>query len=101
MLRQPLPFARPPRCQVQSEAMAARAALDPNRLLGREPERLTLEEREKLAGKWIALEIYTPRTLPLRRIEAVGDTVEDCVRQLAGRGLDPRQFEFEALRWPY
>jgi len=69
--------------------------------LGREPERLTLSEREALSGKWIATEIYSPKTLPLRRIEAMGDSVEDCVRQLTARGLDPRRFEFESLRWPY
>jgi len=80
--------------------MAART-VDLRSFLGREPERLSLPEREALAGKWIAFEIYSPKTLPLRRIEAMGDSVEDCIRQLGERGLDPRQFEFEALKWPY
>ncbi len=77
------------------------AAADLRRFLGREPERLSLAEREALSGKWIALEIYTPQTLPLRRIEAIGESVADCARQLNERGLDPRRFEFESLRWPY
>ncbi len=81
--------------------MASTRALDLTQFLGREPERLTLAEQEALTGKWMAFEIYTPKTLPLRRIEALGDSVEDCTRQLQARGLDPRTFEFEVLRWPY
>jgi hypothetical protein len=76
-------------------------ALDPKSYLGREPERLTLDERHAAAGKWIALELYSPRTLPLRRIEAFGDSVSECMAQLAGRGLDPRRFEFQVLPPPY
>ena len=70
-------------------------------VLGRSPDRLTLEERLALSGKTIALEIYTPDTLPLRRIEAIGDSVEECVRQLVERGLDPKNFEFSRLPAPY
>jgi len=61
-------------------------------------DRLSLSERELLAGKWIALEVYTPATLPLRRIEALGDSAEACMRQLDERGRDPRQFEFVLLK---
>jgi len=81
--------------------MTRSAAKDPQRAIGRAPERLTLEERNALAGKCVALEIYTPEALPLRRIEAIGDSVEECVRQLAARGLDPLQFEFVRLAPPY
>ncbi len=70
-------------------------------VLGRAPEQLTLEERRALAGRWIALEIYTPETLPLRRIEALGATVEECVEMLRRRGLDPAKFEFTPLKPPY
>jgi hypothetical protein len=63
-------------------------------LVGREPERLTIRERQALLGKWVAMELYSPETLPLRRLEAIGDSVADCVRQLRDRGLDPRRFEF-------
>ena len=52
-------------------------------------------------GKYIALEIYTPDDLPLRRIEAIGDSVQECVRQLVARGLDPVRFEFTRLGPPY
>jgi hypothetical protein len=52
-------------------------------------------------GKFIALEIYTPEALPLRRIEAIGDSVEECVRQLTARGHDPAHFEFSRLAPPY
>jgi hypothetical protein len=71
--------------------------MDPKRLIGRAPEGLNLDERQALAGKWTAVEIYSPLTLPLRRIEAVGDSAEDCIQQLTARGLDARNFEFTPL----
>jgi hypothetical protein len=70
-------------------------------ILGRAPEQLTLEERRALAGSWIALEIYTPKTLPLRRIEAIGHSVPDCIALLRRRNLDPARFEFSRLKPPY
>ena len=81
--------------------MTVSAAKDPQRAIGRAPERLGLEERHALTGKYVALEIYTPEALPLRRIEAIGDTIDECMRQLAARGLDPLQFEFIRLAPPY
>ncbi len=48
-------------------------------------------------GKYIALEIYSPDTLPLRRIEAIGDSLGECIRMLKSRGLDPMHFEFTQL----
>ena len=74
---------------------------DPNEVVGRAPERLTLEERNALVGKYVALEVYTPEALPLRRIEAIGDSVAECVRQLTQRGLDPARYEFTRLAPPY
>jgi len=67
-------------------------------VIGRSPERLSLKESLALAGKWMALEIYTPATLPLRRIQALGDSAEECVRQLVEQGLDPRRFEYLLVR---
>jgi hypothetical protein len=81
--------------------MMASAAKDPNRAIGHAPEDLSLEERFALTGKTIALEIYSPSTLPLRRIEAIGNSVAECVNQLRGRGLDPARFEFTRLTPPY
>jgi hypothetical protein len=60
-----------------------------------------LDERLELAGKYVALEVYTPEALPLRRIEAIGDSLEECLRMLQSRGLDPRKFEFTRLAPPY
>lgn len=71
--------------------------MDVAKIIGRSPERLTLEERRRIAGLWIALEVYTPETVPLKRIEALGASVVECVRQLQQRGLDPRGFEFVAV----
>lgn len=71
------------------------------RAIGRSPERLTLKERLSLAGKFIALEIYTPQNLALRRIEAIGDSPADCIRTLRTRGLDPTAFELSRLPAPY
>jgi hypothetical protein len=81
--------------------MSVSAASDPKQAIGRAPERLSLEERIALVGKFIALEMYTPEALPLRRIEAIGDSVEECVRQLTERGHDPARFEFSRLGPPY
>lgn len=81
--------------------MTASAAKDPNKAIGHAPEDLSLEDRFALAGKTIALEIYSPATTPLRRIEAIGNSVAECVSQLRGRGLDPMQFEFTRLAPPY
>ncbi len=80
--------------------MLSRNSVDPRTLVGREPERLSLDEQSALAGKWIALEIYDPERLPLRRIEAVGDTVADCIRALRARGLEPARFEFTLVKPP-
>lgn len=78
-----------------------RQTFDPQSLIGRAPERITIDERRELAGKWIAIEIYSTKTLPLRRIEAIGDSAEDCMRQLSARGLDPHKFEFTPLTPAY
>ena len=68
---------------------------------GRYPEQLSIAELTALEGRVVALEIYTPETLPLRRIEAIGETAEECMAQLAARGLDPRRFEYTVLKAPY
>ena len=81
--------------------MVANASKDASRAIGRNPDRLSVAERLALAGKYIALEIYSPDTTPLRRIEAIGDSVPECIRMLKSRGLDPEQFEFTRLAPPY
>jgi len=55
---------------VKSGSMTVSAAKDPKQAIGHAPEDLNLQERKALTGKMIALEIYSPETLPLRRIEA-------------------------------
>ncbi|MDR3699128.1 MAG: hypothetical protein P4L56_05800 [Candidatus Sulfopaludibacter sp.] len=67
------------------------------RAIGRSPDRLTLDERALLVGQYIALEIYCPDTLPLRRIEAIAGSLGECIRMLKSRGLDPLRFEFTQL----
>ncbi len=69
--------------------------------LGRAPEELSLAERVAATGKCVAFELYSPETAPLRRIEAIGDSTEECVRQLRARGLDPTGFEFTRLEPPF
>ncbi len=71
---------------------------DSARFLGRSPETLTIEERRQLAGQWIALPLYSPDTLPLRLIEAIGASPADCATQLAARGRDASGFEYQLLR---
>lgn len=70
-------------------------------LVGRSPDDLTIEERHAYAGRWVALEIYTPQTIPLRVIEASGDSPADCAQALTARGLDPVKFEFVPVRPAY
>jgi hypothetical protein len=81
--------------------MPTSAAKDPRQAIGRNPDRLDLDERRALVGKYIALEIYSPATLPFRRIDAIGNSMEECVRVLKERGLDPNQFEFTRLQPSY
>ena len=69
--------------------------------IGHAPERLTLNQAIDLAGQFVALELYSPATTPLRVIEAIGESPEDCIRQLAERGLDPRHYEFTRLKPPF
>jgi len=73
------------------------AAKDASQAVGRSPDQLSLEERARFAGMRVALEIYTPETLPLRRIEAIGNSLEECVRMVKARGLDPMRFEYTLL----
>jgi hypothetical protein len=81
--------------------MTANANRDAQRAIGRSPDRLSLAERLSLAGKHIALEIYTPENLAYRRIEAIGDSLQECIQMLKSRGLDPALFEFSRLAPPY
>jgi hypothetical protein len=86
--------------------MTAKAARTPrsnkqDRAIGRAPDQLSIEERTELTGKYIALEIYTPDALPLRRIEAIGDSVQDCMRMLTARGLNPMHFEYNRITPAY
>jgi hypothetical protein len=81
--------------------MSANAVKDAGLVLGRNPDRLSLTERLALGGKYVALEIYSPDTIPLRRIEAIGDSLAECLRSLKSRGLDPLNFEFTRLAPPY
>ncbi len=73
---------------------------DTSRFLGRAPERLGAAEWREVSGFWAAFEIYTPQTTPLRRIEALGRSVAECMSSLAARELDPRQYEYIPLRSP-
>ena len=82
-------------------SMSTATARDPRHAIGRSPEQLTLTERFALTGLHIAMEVYTPIDLPLRRIEAIGQSVAACIRVLKERGLDPAKFEFTLLAPPY
>ncbi len=74
---------------------------DPSKVIGRPPEQLTIAEQAEFCGLTIALELYSPETTPPRRIAAIGETVEDCIADLAARGLDPTHYEFAVLKPPY
>ncbi len=71
------------------------------KLIGQPIDGLTLADRWKFSGVWVALEIYTPQRLPLRMIEAVGGNASECIQDLISRGLDASRFEFVPLAQPY
>ncbi|MCL4794796.1 MAG: hypothetical protein KJZ84_09540 [Bryobacteraceae bacterium] len=78
--------------------MPTAAGLDS--FLGRAPESLNIAELNSLHGAWAAVELYSPATTPLRRIQALAPHQAACLEQLAARGLDPRQYEVLMLRRP-
>lgn len=67
-------------------------------LIGRQPDSLTIGEQRALSGRWVALEIYTPDNLALRRIAAVGDSAQDCLREIVSKGGNPRDFEYRTYK---
>ena len=67
--------------------------LDARRYLGRNPDELKLPEISQLAGVWLALELYNPANLALRRIAALGDSPEAAIRA-ARTGKDPSNYQF-------
>ena len=70
-------------------------------LIGNAPDRLDLATREATVGMVIAMQIYSPANLALQRIQAIGDTVQECVAQLKDQGLDPLDYEFSRLNPPF
>lgn len=75
-------------------------SLDAAAFIGRSPETLSRSEWRRVHGAWAAFELYSPETTPLRRIVALGASVEECARQLKDKGLDPRNYEFIPLISP-
>ena len=81
-------------------------------VIGKAVEDLSVEERLQYAGTWVAFRIYVPPhkvaqegveypDVRLRRVEAAGRNVEECIAQLRSRNLDPIEFEFTPLKPPY
>jgi len=81
--------------QPKSQAELAR------KLIGRPIDGLSVADRWKFSGVWVALEIYTPQRLPLRMIEAVGGSAAECIQHIVSRGLEADRFEFIPLPQPY
>ncbi len=75
--------------------------VDLAQFVGRPFEGLSLSERWRLSGAWIAMERYTPERLPLRVMEAVAPSAAGCIEQLRVRGLDPVRYEYQAMEQPY
>jgi hypothetical protein len=81
-------------------------------LVGRRVEELSLTERLQYANKWLAFRIYTPPEkvtrdgmeyvdVRVRKVEAAGDSMEECVAQLRRQNLNPAEYEFTILKPPY
>ena len=80
--------------------------------VGRSPDDLSLTERFELAGKWIALERYTPPgvaemdgkpqvAVRLKVIAAIANSADECIQQLKAASHDPAAFEFTRLKPPF
>jgi hypothetical protein len=78
-----------------------RSPASPAALIGKPIDGLTAADRWKYAGVWVAVELYTPQSMPLRQIAAVGASAEECMAELSASGLDPTHFEFVPLAQPY
>ena len=70
------------------------------RFIGRTLDNLTYREQLEAAGNWVAVEMYSPLTLPLRAFRAVGRNAAECRAQLRASGLDVTQFEYFPLHRP-
>ena len=81
-------------------------------LIGRRVDELTLPERMKYANKWVAFRIYSPPgkvtrdgmefvDVRIRKVEAAGNSGQECIEQLRRKNLDPAEFEFTILKPPY
>jgi hypothetical protein len=68
-------------------------------IVGLAPEQLSLRQARASEGLWAAFRVYTPETLPLRKIEAVGKTAAEALAAAAARGGDARQFEAVRLHF--
>jgi hypothetical protein len=51
-----------------------------------------------LTGKWLALELYSPGNLALRRIAALGDSPQACQAALREQGKEPAEFQYILMR---
>ena len=71
------------------------------KFVGKSLDGLNLSDRWTIAGSWIATEHYSPKTLPLRLIQAIGTSAIDCITQLKRKGLDPEQYEYTPVPQPY
>ena len=88
------------------------ASRDLKNLLGRAVEDLSVSDRLQYANTWVAFRLYSPPQkvtrdgteyvdVRLRRIEAAGHSIEECMAELRRRNLDPTEFEFTPLKPPY
>lgn len=71
------------------------------RFRGKSLDGLNLKDRWKLAGAWMATELYSPQRLPLRVMQAIGSDAADCIRQLREQQLDPELYEYQPIPQPY
>lgn len=69
--------------------------------LGHAPEELSLPLRTSLNGLWVALELYDPHRLPLRKIVAVASTPSQCFSDLKAKGHNLALFEVIQLPTAY
>lgn len=71
------------------------------RYRGKSLDGLSVKDHWKLAGSWMATELYSPQRLPLRLMQVIGPDPASCIKQLRAQQLDPELYEYVPIPQPY
>ena len=70
-------------------------------LVGRTVGELSLAERQRYDGMWVATRRYEPQTtFDTLHIRAAGETAEETRQTLVKAGEDPDVYDYQQIRFP-